>query len=174
MGQAERMRLNGTEDSSWPTWYTTPLRPPLTTHEIHHFLSIEDIEDVAVKQMVRDHRAMPHRSRTTDMPMAEQRSVARCVASVASAYQDALDLVREIRKRGRARGAVRSEAPLDAAAEELELSCVRGQEVIRAQYDRDHRRLGTQFAEGDGRSTSNSRPWRFSLTMARAGQTHLA
>lgn len=130
-----------------------PLRPYFT-HDSYNLLSIKDIKDVVVVKMIQpDIMAIP--IQTTEMPIGEYLPVATSVASVANAYQEALELIREIRKRGHARGAVKCEASLDAAAEDLELSLVRGQEVIRSQYDRDYRRLGKHFAEGDGQSS----PW---------------
>ena len=77
-------------------------------------------------------------------------AVVACVAAVCSAYHDGADILRQIRAKRNARKAARMDAFTEDATHELEVSLTRGEDVIQSQYDRDYKRFGAAFANGDG------------------------
>ena len=73
-------------------------------------------------------------------------AVVACVAAVVSAYQDGTELVKKYKAKRQARKAQQEET-----TQELELSLTRGERTVQDQYNRDFRRFGQSFAEGDGK-----------------------
>ena len=71
------------------------------------------------------------------------------IATVCSIYQEGFDLVQQIKSKRRAKKAVRQAPQLDETTQDLEQSLVRGEGIVRAQYERDSRRFGEPFAKGD-------------------------
>ena len=77
-------------------------------------------------------------------------AVVACVAAVCSAYRDGAELVSQIKAKRKARKALQQEVLSEySSTTELELSLKRGGGVVRSQYDRDFRRYGATFANGD-------------------------
>ena len=74
-------------------------------------------------------------------------AVVACVAAVVSAYQDGTELVKKYKAKRQARKALQSQ---EETTQDLELSLSRGERTVQDQYDRDYRRFGQSFAEGDG------------------------
>ena len=73
-------------------------------------------------------------------------AVVACVAAVVSAYQDGTELVKKYKERRQARKALQHQ---EETTEELELSLCRGERTVQDQYNRDYRRFGQSFADGD-------------------------
>ncbi|KAI9736337.1 MAG: hypothetical protein M1834_001223 [Cirrosporium novae-zelandiae] len=78
------------------------------------------------------------------MSGAEVIAVVACVAGVISAFNDGSKLLAKIKDKRRAQAAMR-----DEQTKSLEESLALGPPTIRTEYDRDVRRFGSQFAEGD-------------------------
>ena len=79
-------------------------------------------------------------------------AVVACVAAVVSAFQDWTELFKKYKARRQAKK--QAEKALQAEEEwiqDLELSLSRGERTVQDQYDRDYRRFGQCFAEGDGK-----------------------
>lgn len=76
-------------------------------------------------------------------------AVVGCVAAVVSAYNDGSELVRKVRARRKARRALQHATSPDTSTQDLEISLVNGQDVVRREYDRHYRRAGDLFATGD-------------------------
>lgn len=77
-------------------------------------------------------------------------AVVGCVAAVCSAYHDGAELVQQIKAKRKARKALLQEAASqNSSTQELEQSLSRGEGIVRDQYDRDFRRFGDSFANGD-------------------------
>ena len=85
-------------------------------------------------------------------------AVVACVAAVCSAYRDGTELVKQIKEKRRARKELEASFRIreTAATQDLELSLTRGQGTVQNQYDRDFRRYGDTFAQGDRESTANT------------------
>ena len=84
------------------------------------------------------------------MATLELFAVVTCVTAVCSAYHDGAELVQQIKAKRKARRALLQNASSQhVATSELEMSLHRGEGVIRSQYDRDFRRFGKSFAQGD-------------------------
>ena len=77
-------------------------------------------------------------------------AVVACVAAVCSAYHDGAEILQQIRAKRNARKAARLDAFTEDATRELEVSLTRGEDVIQSQYERDYKRFGVAFANGDG------------------------
>ena len=77
-------------------------------------------------------------------------AVVACVAAVCSAYHDGAEILQQIRAKRNARKAARLDAFSEDTTHELGISLARGQDVIQSQYDRDYKRFGVAFANGDG------------------------
>lgn len=73
--------------------------------------------------------------------------VVACVGALCSAYNDGGEMIRAKRN---ARLAVRLDAFTQDSTHDLEVSLTRGRDVIQSQYDRDYKRFGKAFADGDG------------------------
>lgn len=77
-------------------------------------------------------------------------AVVACVAAVCSAYHDGAELVHQIKAKRKAKRILQQEVSSQSSStKELELSLHRGEDVVRSQYDRDFRRFGDSFAQGD-------------------------
>ncbi|KAH8705591.1 hypothetical protein BGW36DRAFT_353992 [Talaromyces proteolyticus] len=72
-------------------------------------------------------------------------AVVTCVATIVSAYNDALKLLDRIRTEG----APKTRPGSTKALDDLKSSLTLGPVVIRAQYDNDFRRFGETYAQGD-------------------------
>ena len=84
------------------------------------------------------------------MSGVELLAVVACVAAVCSAYHDGAEILQQIKAKRRARKAARQDLLTENSTQELELSLHRGENVVQSQYDRDYKRFGTAFANGDG------------------------
>ncbi|KAL9104625.1 MAG: hypothetical protein Q9163_000429 [Psora crenata] len=76
-------------------------------------------------------------------------AVVGCVAAVCSAYHDGAELVQHIKEKRKARKALKQAPQVDETTQELEQSLSRGEGTVRTQYDRDFKRFGESFANGD-------------------------
>lgn len=80
-----------------------------------------------------------------------------CVAAVCSAYHDGAELVQQIKAKRRAKRALLQEASTqNTSTEDLEISLARGEGTVRSQYDRDFKRFGASFANGDRKCQTTS------------------
>ena len=77
-------------------------------------------------------------------------AVVACVAAVCSAYHDGAEILQQIKAKRKARKAARQDLLTESSTQELELSLHRGEDVVQSQYDRDYKRFGAAFANGDG------------------------
>lgn len=85
-------------------------------------------------------------------------AVVACVAAVCSAYRDGSELVQQIKAKRKAKKALLQEAASqNSSTQELEKSLSRGEGVVRDQYDRDFKRFGASFANGDRKFQGNLR-----------------
>lgn len=75
-------------------------------------------------------------------------SVAACVASLSSTYHDGAELIRSIKAKRKSRNTFQ-DASINASAQELESSLIRGESAVRNQYERTYKRCGDAFAQGD-------------------------
>ena len=75
-------------------------------------------------------------------------SVTACVASLSSAYLDAIKLTQQINAKRKSRNAFK-EASIDAADHDLQSSLDRGESAVRNQYQRTYHCCGDAFAQGD-------------------------
>lgn len=78
-------------------------------------------------------------------------AVEECVQLVCNAFEHAAELLRQVRTSRALHGSRPQDAALvkDMQIQDLQLSLNRGGSVIRSQYDRDYKRFGTIFANGD-------------------------
>lgn len=76
-------------------------------------------------------------------------AVVACVAAVCSAYHDGGELLEQVTVKRNARKVARRDALIDDSTQDLRLSLTRGESVVQSQYDRDYRRFGAAFADGD-------------------------
>ncbi|KAL8792821.1 MAG: hypothetical protein Q9195_004550 [Heterodermia aff. obscurata] len=76
-------------------------------------------------------------------------AVVACVAAVCSAYHDGAEILQQIKAKRKARRAARQDLLTESSTQELELSLHRGEDVVQSQYDRDYKRFGAAFANGD-------------------------
>ena len=83
------------------------------------------------------------------MSDVEALAIVAYVAAVCSAYHDAAELLQQITMKRNARNDFQWDALIDDSAQDLRLSLTRGKSVVQSQYDRDYRRFGTAFANGD-------------------------
>jgi len=79
--------------------------------------------------------------------------VVACVSALCSAYHNGGEILQQIRAERKARQAVRLDAFTEDSTHDLEISLARGEDVIQSQYDRDFKRFGQAFADGDGRQS---------------------
>ena len=70
--------------------------------------------------------------------------------SIGSAYHDGAEILQQIKAKRKARKAARQDLLTESSTQELELSLHRGEDVVQSQYDRDYKRFGAAFANGDG------------------------
>lgn len=84
------------------------------------------------------------------MSGAEVLAVVACVAAVCSAYHDGAELLQRVIASRNASNASQWDALTGDSIEELRQSLFRGKSVVQSQYDRDYRRFGAAFADGDG------------------------
>ena len=80
-------------------------------------------------------------------------AVVACVTALCSAYHRAGEILHHIRARSDARKAARLDAFTEDSTQELAQSLTRGGSVVQSQFDRDYKRFGATFADGDGWST---------------------
>ena len=73
------------------------------------------------------------------------------MAAIVTAYRDGADMVLALRERQRERGMAHLYRGEQRLMEDLEMSLARGSDVVQSQYERDARRVGEAFAEGDGK-----------------------
>ncbi len=85
------------------------------------------------------------------MSGTEVLGVVACVAALCSAYHNGGEILQQIRAERNARQAARLDAFTEDSTHDLAISLARGEDVIQSQYDRDYKRFGQAFADGDGR-----------------------
>lgn len=84
------------------------------------------------------------------MSALELTAVVACVAAVCSAYHDGAEILQQIKAKSRARRPARQDLLTESSTNELELSLHRGEDVVQSQYERDYKRFGVAFSDGDG------------------------
>lgn len=88
-----------------------------------------------------------------NMSNTEVLGVVACVAALCSAYHNGGEVLQQIRAERNARQAARLDAFTEDSTHDLAISLARGEDVIQSQYNRDHKRFGQAFADGDGRQS---------------------
>ena len=84
-------------------------------------------------------------------------AVVACIGAIVSAYHDGAEILQQIKAKRKARKLGRQDLLTESSTQELELSLHRGEDVVQSQYDRDYKRFGAAFADGDGKSTDRRR-----------------
>ena len=112
---------------------------PCKSASINTVCLLSDVESFLVDNTssMRHHWSTPQ-----DIP---DQPIAVRVAAICSLYRDGAEILRKIKAKDQARKVLSA-----LSTQELELSLHRGEEVVQSQYDRDYKRFGTVFTNGDG------------------------
>ena len=78
-------------------------------------------------------------------------AVVDCIRLICSAFHDAAELLKQVKTSRGLREDRRHDGGLleEMQIQDLELSLKRGVSVVQSQYDRDYKRFGAAFANGD-------------------------
>lgn len=88
------------------------------------------------------------------------RTVSELVEAITASYQEAILLLQEIHAKRKSTAVLHGGPGVETAALELEQSLLQGNGNVRGHYERNYRRFGRQFANGDSRNFC----WRLCLS----------